>query len=120
MKNFFIYHPNYSASREEIIVKLRAQKDDIMANFDFRKVHRMMELVNWEWYKVGGARVPSLEEVVAAGNEYLEAAIVAFGKEYNEGDYWETGSGGFMARYHAHCGLTLEFIFESWDGWISS
>ena len=40
--------------------KQRLAIDDIMDNFDFHKVHRVMEFMNWQW---SGEVVPSVSEM---------------------------------------------------------
>jgi len=97
--------------------------DEIMEEFDFVKVERIMFHLNWRWaseYK----RTPNIDELKEAAEERLrDAAESRLGNFIDE--YHELGitsaTGGFKAT--AWCneakteitGLKLEFIVADWD-----
>jgi hypothetical protein len=88
--------------KAETIAKERI--DDIMRCFDFKKVHRFMQLVNWKWSSSDA--VPNEDALRATAKELLE--IVAC----DEG--WTTETGGFRAENHFGA-LRLSFVLEGWD-----
>ena len=106
-------------------MKKRFQKeiDDALALFDFEKVHRTMQVLNWQWYHSGedGTKVPSIDEIKKRGKELLqEAAESALLTK----DEYVIGTGGFRAeaKYYPKHGIKksflwvrLAFILEDWD-----
>ena len=80
--------------------------DEIMDNFDFRKVAFAMEAVDWHWATCEG--VPSESELRKVARHYL--------KEVAKHDsYWSTGSGGFMATRYDDGNLGLVFQMSDWN-----
>jgi hypothetical protein len=66
------------------------QIDDIMDDFDFDKVHKIMEFLNWEWwFEENEKRVPEVSELRKKAREYLRYVAKHGGT---------TGSGGFTAQ----------------------
>jgi len=67
------------------------QIDDIMDDFDFDKVHKIMEFLNWEWITdEDGTQVPYISDLRKRARSLLRIAA-------KEGGFH--GSGGFTA----HC-----------------
>jgi hypothetical protein len=66
------------------------QIDDIMDEFEFDKVHKVMEFLDWKWWFDGETeRVPEVYELRKKAREYLRYVAKHGGT---------TGSGGFMAQ----------------------
>ena len=78
----------------------------IMDNFDFERVHKTMELLNWTW---GAAKddqvVPSLSRIKEAAKDTLKGAIKR--KCY-------ISSGGFVAEYRKGV-IRLMFCIDDID-----
>lgn len=81
--------------------------DEIMDNFDFGKVARAMEALEWKWSTEDGMMVPDEPQLRATARRLLNE--VAKG---NEGAY--TGTGGFMARNLGDGNLQLTFEVAEW------
>ena len=80
--------------------------DEILASFDFDKVHRVMLFLHWQWMGVGGLAVPS-----AARLQAFAATLLADVK-----DGGILAGGGLRAErqgswYH------LSFVLTDWDAW---
>lgn len=73
---------------------------DIMANFDFAEVHRVMQSLDWQWQYKG---VPSLYEIMKSAETLL---IDAYNKTTT------VAQGGFMASME-NDSLSLSFVLES-------
>jgi hypothetical protein len=91
--------------------QLRLVIDEIMKDFKFAKVQRVMETLNWRWLPLG--RVPTVSDLRKTARELLTEAA-------NGGDGCCCETGGFSASNNmstevgdegAH--LTLEFTLES-------
>ena len=66
------------------------QIDDIMDEFEFDKVHKVMEFLDWKWWFDGETeRVPEVYELRKKAREYLRYVAKNGGT---------TGSGGFTAQ----------------------
>jgi hypothetical protein len=97
--------------------------DDIMDNFDFIKVQKVMEALNWEWSSAADS-LPTISELKKQAVYLLKGASKLRLGEYLD-SYWEEGvshsTGGFQAT--AYCDATktkiialdLKFILEEWD-----
>ena len=87
--------------------KQRLAIDDIMDNFDFHKVHRVMEFMNWQWR---GEGVPSVSEMRKEARRLLLSSMK---------DSGQASTGGFLATYEEYekVGgvLELKFVIEEWD-----
>lgn len=79
----------------DISTKLYGSIDEIMERFDFEKVRRVMEFLNWTWAGVG---IPSTEELKSTARRVLYDAVA----EYERLGYPDTGmdcaTGGFIAN----------------------
>lgn len=79
--------------------------EQIMENFDFEKVHKVMVALEWEWHFGRGASgIPSVYTLKEEASRLLS-------------DAWMTkttvSTGGFSAVYD-DCYITLSFIVEEW------
>jgi hypothetical protein len=88
--------------------------DKIVAEFNWGRVHKVMELINWEWYTVDGKpEVPQIGKLMIQGRKLL--------KQVCEEEFYVAGTGGLKAtRYVEPDGthttaLKLEFILAEWE-----
>ena len=101
----------------------RKQSDminEVLAHFDFEKVHNVMKAINWTW---AGEGVPSIkvlkEEAENHLNSAVEQALSPNNTEHHEVG-WISASGGFKATAWKHkdntlARIQLEFIVTDWD-----
>ena len=76
----------------------------IIENFNFEKVHTVMELLHWTW--VMSNNVPTIDELKKIAARLLN--------DVSKNDYDSCSTGGFKAtRYEDH--LKLEFIISNYD-----
>jgi len=84
---------------------------NIIDNFDFHKVNKVMTFLNWTW--AGSSKSPSISQLKVKATELLNDIC----DDYYDNEYWEfasVGSGGFEAtRYEDHIGL--EFVVSGWS-----
>lgn len=86
----------------------------IIENFDFEKVHKVMEFLEWGWQDDG---VPTIGKLMLSAQKRLEEAFDYCNS--NKTNYY-TGSGGFhiKADYDKKEGCTyleLSFQLANWD-----
>jgi hypothetical protein len=89
--------------------------DDILNEFDFNKIHKVMVLLNWSWYSsksVSG--IPSIQEMIKTATHLLESVIVRRFQMENEEEYIYIGSGGFYV-YSIYNTIKLEFRITEWE-----
>lgn len=85
----------------------------IMNNFNFSKVHKVMTLIDWTWHDDG---VPSIESLEITALRLLLEII----NEKREG-YISYSTGGFVVskniNHESTLGydLSLEFVLVSWE-----
>jgi len=92
---------------------LHGQRNAILRNFNFHKVHCYMIEVNWKWADSSGGTVPSIETLKAKASGLLRDVI------NSEKDFASAGTGGFEARkdkFNEQHVLRLYFVIESWRG----
>ena len=90
---------------------LEEQIEEIMDEFDFEKVHKVMKLLNWKWVGADDG-VPRIAEMRRSARDHL--ARVANVKSGAIG----SASGGFVARRETVEGqqrLSLAFEIASWE-----
>jgi hypothetical protein len=66
---------------------IQEQIDEIMDSFDFEKVHKIMEALNWEWHEQG---IPDIYSLRTSARKHLKQATEIKGT---------SGSGGLTATY---------------------
>ena len=94
--------------------------DDIMDEFNFAKVLKTMEALDWKWR----GEAPSMDDLRETAERLLRGAAKSRLGDYKD-SYWElgiiNGTGGFQAT--AFCdetktritGLDLKFVVSEWD-----
>jgi hypothetical protein len=90
---------------------------DIINNFDFQKVHDVMNHLDWAWYPYG---TPTVDELRFAARERIESVIKNCLLDAKPDQEYISSSGGLKATaikndYGQITFLQLEFIVTSWD-----
>ena len=84
---------------------IETQINEIMENFDFKKVAKVMKKLDWVWYHDNNFRgIPDLDTIEKHARQRLFEAI---GNGYSS-------SGGFVAKY-SDSNLSLTFEIDSWS-----
>lgn len=92
------------------------------ANFDFEKVKKVMDLLEWKWATSGIDGVPTIEEIKISTKGWLRQCydISKRGGRRSK----SMSCGGFTMKYaefhdqpRPHNELTLEFKVESFSVW---
>ncbi len=79
--------------------------EEVLAGFDFDRVHQVMESLAWTWANLD--RVPTKAELMTEGRRLLSEL---------DGKPGVLGSGGLRASYKEDGTLSLKFILcESWS-----
>jgi len=79
---------------------IQEQIDEIMDSFDFEKVNKIMEAIDWEWNEEG---VPDIYSLRTAARKHLKEAAEFKGA---------SSSGGFTANYtESKSWVRLELYF---------
>ena len=90
-------------SKEEIIEAMITQ---VMEDFDFEKVHNVMNLLDWRWSNSdGGSDVPSFYKIIKTAEKLLRGVA----KYYGDEEFHCFSTGGFMASLDNGI-LALQFI----------
>ena len=87
------------------------QIDEIMDNFDFNKVAKIMDFLGWKWY-MKEYRVPEESEIRKEARKHLSKTY-----DYGEGQGREycTVTGGFKYTYDPlYTELQLSFEIVNW------
>lgn len=81
---------------------------DIMEDFDFEKVRKVMLMLDWKWdIGNGEMTVPSVYRMTKKAEQLLRDAA----KDYGKKDHHTISSGGFTATLYEDM-LTLSFELE--------
>ena len=91
--------------------------DVVIDEFDFEKVHRAMEAIDWIWMTTrnDGFEIPSIPRLKAKARELMREAYRCWNKfGYS---YGEAGSGGLMATFieadeEGDATFNLSFVIE--------
>jgi hypothetical protein len=95
---------------EQLLDSERVRFHEIFDNFDFKKVHRCMTLMDWRWATTNG--VPTIEDIRNCASMLLLDVImgIRFSDEYN------VGTGGFHVTYDKKYDIiSLSFVITDWD-----
>jgi hypothetical protein len=77
--------------------------EEILDNFDFQKVKKVMDALDWVWVSCDG--VPDIYDLRKESRRLLKEVIKT--KSY------QIGTGGFVASYY-YGELSLEFVVCKW------
>lgn len=78
----------------------------ILKNFDFEKVHEVMNHLKWVWYDKDEYKVPSVKELKRTAKELI--------KQIKKLDVDVIATGGFEVRKNKDT-ITLQFVLASSD-----
>lgn len=105
-----------NSDRQEVYDRI---EEEILDHFDFAKVQKVMEFMDWTWYDTDG--VPSISDIRKKAREMLRlcADKLLDNPEDAFPDY-ATGTGGLYAKAYrdAENGIAyfrLYFAVEAWD-----
>ena len=74
--------------------------------FDFDKVEKVMQFLNWEWASIG---IPKEEDMLDVCKSLLRDCI----KDIHESDWVKTGTGGFFITLYQDSTVNVEFVLEN-------
>jgi len=102
---------------------LQALIDEVIDSFDFEKVQKVMEFVDWKWIDhEGELTVPSVPRLKGSARRSLKLAYDSWKKHGY--DYSVAGTGGFEAQYWGYekegSLFTLRFVLEQAEAEESS
>ncbi len=78
----------------------------ILDEFNFEKVKKVMDCLNWEWYNVEG--IPSISDLRRFTRKLLQDILKE--SKQNKESFLEYSSGGFKVIYYNSGELELQFI----------
>ena len=58
-----------------ITEEIQNKIDEILDNFDFVKVHKVMEHLDWKWSTENGVRIPTIQELRVEARGLLKSTI---------------------------------------------
>ena len=87
--------------------------DEVMDNFNFNKVHKVMTFLDWKWISPKGVLIPTIDEVKEEARRLLVDAVTK---------HTTIASGGFKARFENSPDgeepfIGLEFIIEDFSNY---
>lgn len=89
-------------------------KKEVLDNFDFERVHKVMELLEWTWVtKKKEHKIPSVKKMKKHAGELIDNALKGLKKSGLE--QYSISTGGFEAcAFHGEEGIEvgLRFIVE--------
>ena len=78
----------------------------VMEQFDFERVHNIMQYLNWKWAIGNGEMaVPNSYRIMKCADRLLRGVA----QHYGDDEFHSRGTGGFVASLDSEC-LTLQFI----------
>lgn len=94
--------------------------NEVLAHFEFEKVHETMKALDWRWGRKG---IPSIRELKESAMERLNSAIEqAIDPNHTEHPDigWMSSSGGLKAMAwrnedYTLARIQLEFVVTEWD-----
>lgn len=86
--------------------------DNIMDNFDFSRVAKCMEVLEWKWHDVEG--IPTEPDIRKSARKLLNTI-----RETYTGDHYSVTIGGFVIKAWYEDGkldaMELSFVVAGWD-----
>lgn len=102
------------------IESLKEMRDNIMDNFDFERVHRVMEALEWGWATGGNfdTVIPDTSDIRKTARKLMDEVIEKYAKTGKE--WYCVSTGGFDVELLVNeddglPDLTLKFVVEEWN-----
>lgn len=97
--------------------------DNILENFDWVKVHKTMEALEWRYYDTDdNLTCPSIGSLVKKAQLVCKNAWDQWERYPEDGARWFSGAGGFEAEVWVdECDepqLRLQFVVTGWESYI--
>lgn len=90
--------------------------EQVMSNFDFDRVKKVMDFLKWEWASQDGEfKIPSTYELIEFAKRELWNVLE---RSYETKIDMQTMCGGFKVKvewYDDECYLTLSFVLTQWS-----
>ena len=102
-------HESYLVSKERLQDKPELI-EELIADFDWDKVKRIMEELNWTWHYSGG--VPTYEEM----HKMVRGLYSSIKNRVDKNEYAFAASGGFKLTFNPDEGDELSLVFEAVTG----
>ena len=103
---------------KQLPAHIQLKVDEIMDNFDFEQVNKVMNFLNWTWWDTNG-EPPDIPMLRATAREMLITAY--WGAQKSKGDSYGESTGGFSVRYFRGKdedgvleNFLLEFVLTDW------
>lgn len=88
--------------------------NEIMDNFDFERVEKVMDCLEWNWGVGHDEHIPDIYEIRRFARQLLADTIIGLGHLIEDKSF-SLGSGGFVAKAYRDGSLSLSFVVEEWD-----
>lgn len=82
---------------------------EVLRDFDFNKVHKIMTLLNWTWVQYNGNRIPTVDELKLFALALVRQTVQEAKKIKQSA---ALSSGGFFASVAGN-DIELKFVLES-------
>lgn len=87
---------------------------DVLDDFDFNKVHHVMEYLDWKWYRNGVEEVPNHYQLI----KQAESLLREVAEHYGDKKYHIVETGGFRATLDDDDCLELDFILTESTAYV--
>lgn len=111
--------PEKQPERKFDIETLKEMRDDIMDNFDFKRVHRVMKALKWGWVNGGNfdTVIPDTPEIRRNARRLMDEVIDKYAETGK--DWCGVSTGGFdveliVDKEDGLPDLILRFVVEDW------
>ena len=98
---------------------IRNEVEDILDEFDFYKVKKVMDFLEWKWYGTDG--VPTIGDLRKRARQLILTGIRELLENDNINEV-STGSGGIYAKVsddkdHPKVYIELKFVISEWNNY---
>lgn len=84
--------------------------NEVIKEFDFERVDRVMRMLNWEWAAWGDKKfIPGIYGLISEAVRLMKEVL-----ENDDGNFRSISCGGFRSTFDGEY-LTLEFIVEDYE-----
>jgi hypothetical protein len=87
--------------------------NNVMDNFDFERVEKVMDCLEWSWGVGHDEHVPDIYEIKQFARHLLADTIIRL-SHLIENKSLSLSTGGFVATSYRDGSLSLSFVVEEW------
>lgn len=103
---------------EKDIKEMEQNYTEAVSTFDFQRVKKCVDVLQWKWYRIGSARIPTIEDMYVVVDNLFDKIISGLKNTSDNLVFKNISTGGFTVEVGDDNHVEIKFTVESSE-WYS-